>query len=98
MLEFLGSPSFRRIVAALVAVALPIINKTTGLELDDAQLVAIIAAIGVYIAQSGLKAATQVKADAHVQAAALLAPVAPAAPVSPAPDAKPTPNMRAPFP
>ena len=77
MLEFLRGDSFRRIVAAVVAVALPIVNKLTGLELDDAQLVAIIAAIGVYIAQSGLHAAARTKAEvaagAHVDAATIIA-------------------------
>lgn len=38
MLEFLKSPTFRRIVYGLLGVALPILNKKFGWELTDVQV------------------------------------------------------------
>ena len=38
MLEFLKSPTFRRIIYGLLGVLLPIVNKKFGWELSDAQV------------------------------------------------------------
>lgn len=91
MLDFIKSDSFRRIVALLVAVAVPFLNSKLGMQLDDAQVVSIIVAIAVYIAQGGWKAAAVANADAHVEAAKLMAGAG-------VPDPAATPNLRGPSP
>lgn len=105
MLEFIRSSTFRRIIAALVAVVVPLLNQKLGMQLDDAQVVAIISAIAVYIAQSGWNAGKQTQADAHVEAANVIAgsstaAMAAMAAASKVLDPAPTPDLRGrgPFP
>lgn len=84
--EFLKSDSFRRIVAALVGVALPVVNAKLGLNIPSEQVVGALVVVGGYIAQSvandmharraAVEAATNVKtveeAVAHLKSAGLL--------------------------
>lgn len=90
MLEFLASAVFKRIVAAIVMVLLPLLNAKLGLEIPSEQVVAAILGVAAFIVQSGLKAGAVVKADAQVEAAKLLTP--------PVPDPAATPNLRGPSP
>ena len=52
MLDFLKSDTFRRMVAGLVGVALPLLNAKLGLNIPTEQVVAAIVLVGGYIAQS----------------------------------------------
>lgn len=52
LVDFLASGTFRRAVAALVAVALPIINSKLGLNIPSEQIIAAIVAAAGYVAQS----------------------------------------------
>jgi hypothetical protein len=90
MLTFLASAVFKRIVAAIVMVLLPLLNARLGLEIPSEQVVAAILGVAAFIVQSGLKAGAVVKADAQLEAAKLLAP--------PVPDPAATPSMRGPSP
>ena len=51
-MEFLKSDTFRRILAGLVGVVLPVLNKKLGLDIPQEQVVAAIGLVAVYIAQS----------------------------------------------
>lgn len=68
MLNFIQSDTFRRIVAGLVGVLLPMLNQKLKLEIPTEQVVATITLIAGYIVQSGIKSSAQIKADAHVEA------------------------------
>jgi len=52
MLEFLKSDTFRRILAALVGLLLPVLNKKLGLDIPPEQVVSAMALMALYIAQS----------------------------------------------
>ncbi len=85
--DFLASGTFRRAIAALVAVALPVINSKLGLNIPSEQVIAAITAAVGYIAQSMLNEVHARTAGAN--AAAKVASVEDAANVFA--DAKPTP-------
>ncbi len=52
MLDFLASPTFRRIIYGLCGVLLPILNKKFGWELSDAQVGEAILGLVALIASS----------------------------------------------
>lgn len=52
MLEFLKSDTFRRIIAAIVGLALPFMNQKLGLNIPSEQVIAAIVFLAVYIGQS----------------------------------------------
>ena len=52
MIEFLSSPTFRRIIYGLLGVLLPIVNKRLGWELSDAQVGEALLALVALIASS----------------------------------------------
>lgn len=73
MIEFLTSGTFRRIIAALLGVLVPFLNKKFDLGLSEANIAEAIVVVVAYIAQSGWKEGSQLKADAHVEAAKAVA-------------------------
>ncbi len=52
MLEFLASPTFRRILAAVVGLVLPLLNSKLGLNIPPEQVISAMALMAVYIGQS----------------------------------------------
>lgn len=84
MIEFLTSGTFRRIIAALLGVLVPFLNKKFDLGLSEANIAEAIVVVVAYIAQSGWREGAQLKSDAHVEAAkAMAAGVGPSTPPSP---------------
>lgn len=73
---FLTSGTGRRLLAFLLGLALPILNKKLNLELDATAIVADVALVLGYIAQSAFKQAADTSADAKVESAALAGKVA----------------------
>ncbi len=51
-MSFLQSDTFRRIIAALVAVALPVVNQKLGLNIPNEQVIAAISFLALYLGQS----------------------------------------------
>lgn len=99
MLEFLGGSSFKRIVAAVVMVVLPLLNAKLGLDIPSEQVVAAILGIAGYIVQSGMKSAAVAKADSNTEAAAILANgnLIAAKMAQPVANPDPTPSIRPPL-
>ncbi|TXH58771.1 MAG: hypothetical protein E6Q97_01325 [Desulfurellales bacterium] len=83
MIEFIKSDSFRRIVAALIGILVPFLNKKLGMGLDVTDTVEVIAVVATYIAASNWKASAVAKADAHVEAAKTLAAAGAGSPPAP---------------
>ncbi len=74
-MNFLASDTFRRLIAGLVGVALPVINAKLGLNIPSEQVIAAILLVAGYIGQS-------VANDMHARGVA--AKVAAADPTDPA--------------
>ncbi len=66
MLEFLQSPTFRRILAALAGVLLPILNQRFGWNIPTEQVVGSIAGLVALIGSSVLNQAHERGTDAAV--------------------------------
>lgn len=68
-MDFVKSDTFRRMVGALLGVAIPIVNKKWGLNLSENEVLGILMLIVGWVVQSGLKSGAQIKADAQIEAA-----------------------------
>lgn len=67
-MEFLKTGTFRRIIAAAAAVALPILNRKLGLELDPTEVITGVVFLAGYIGQSAVKDIGVQKAAAEAAA------------------------------
>ena len=70
MLDFLKSDTFRRAVAFLIGILLPLLNSKLGLNIPNEQVVSAIVLVAGYIAQSVVNSMHARSVDAGAAAAA----------------------------